>query len=193
MFEKEEIRIIGVDDGYFVKGKSKRTILVGAIMRGYKQLDGVLSTRITVDGWDVSENLVRMIKRSSHYKQLRVIMLNGITFAGFNTIDCEHVYKELGLPIIIVIRKKPDLSEFRKAMLNLRDGEERWKLVKKLEEPKPVVTRHGTTYYQKYGISDEDAKALIQKTAVYSRIPEPVRVAHLIAMGVTLGYSKGKP
>ena len=193
MFEKEEIRILGVDDGFFIRGKDTNTLLVGAIMRGYKQLDGVLSTKITVDGHDVSEKLVKMLKRTDHYKQLRVIMLNGITFAGFNTIDCEYVYNKVGIPIVIVIRKKPNLAEFKKAMYKLHDGKDRWNLVSKLNPPKYVETPYGKTFYQCYKITDEDAKKLILKTAVYSRIPEPVRVAHLIAMGVTLGYSKGKP
>jgi len=192
MYSKREIRIIGIDDGFFIKHKHRKTILVGAIMRGAHQLDGVLSTRITIDGWDVTDKIIKMIKKSSHYYQLRIIMLNGVTFAGFNVVDLEKLYKTLELPIIVVIRKKPDLSEFKKALMHLDDWKDRWNLIEKLEEPKPVDTKYGTTYYQKIGISDDDAKDIIKRTAINSRIPEPVRVAHLIAMGVTKGYSRGK-
>ena len=31
-----------------------------------------------------------MIVASPHYKQLRVIMLNGLTFAGFNVLDIDR-------------------------------------------------------------------------------------------------------
>jgi len=190
---KEEIRIVGIDDGYFDKYKDKECLLVGVVMRGYKQIDGVLSTKIEVDGWDTTEKIINMIKRTTHYYQLRIIMLNGITFGGFNIVDIEKIYYELKLPVIVVIRKNPDLEDFKKAMLHLNDWEKRWELIKKIETPKPCVTKYGITYFQKIGLSDEEACEIIRKTAINSRIPEPVRVAHLIAMGVTRGYSRGKP
>ncbi|HIP90230.1 MAG TPA: DUF99 family protein [Candidatus Nanopusillus sp.] len=192
MYNKREIRVIGIDDGFFIKHKHRKTILVGVIMRGAYQLDGVLSIKITVDGLDVTNNIIKMIMRSTHYYQLRIIMLNGVTFAGFNIVDLEKLYNILGLPVIVVIRKKPNLPEFKKAIMHLDDWKKRWKLIEKLEQPKPINTKYGVIYYQKVGISDDDAKNIIKRTAINSRIPEPVRVAHLIAMGVTKGYSRGK-
>ena len=38
---KREIRILGIDDGYFDRNKDKYTIIVGIIMRGSSQIDGV--------------------------------------------------------------------------------------------------------------------------------------------------------
>jgi len=190
---KKEIRILGIDDGYFDKFKDKECLLVGVVMRGAYQIDGVLSEKIEIDGWNATEKIIKMVKKTGHYHQLRIIMLNGVTFGGFNVVDIQKVYEETKLTVIVVIRKNTNLEEFKKALMHLNDWEERWKIIEKIEKPKPVLTKYGTTYYQKVGISDEEAKKIIKNTAINSRIPEPVRVAHLIAMGVTLGYSRGKP
>lgn len=190
---KDEIRILGIDDGYFEKGKDSYDIIVGVIFRGYKQIDGVLSEKIEVDGDDCTDKIINMVKKTKHYYQIRVIMTNGITFAGFNILDVEKLYDELKIPIIIVIRKKPNIEKFKEAMKYVKNYEYKLKIFNKIGEIKSVQTRFGTLYYQNYGINDEMTKEILIKTSVHSRIPEPVRIAHMIAMGVTRGYSRGKP
>lgn len=190
---KNEIRVVGIDDGFFDKYRDKKSLMVGVIMRGYKQIDGVLSNYIEVDGDDVTDKIIEMISRTTHKHQIRLIMTNGISFAGFNIIDMKRLNKELGIPIIAVVRKKPNMEKFLLAAKKVKNYEKKLEIIKSLPEPKPVNTKYGITYFQNVGISDEDSKEIILKTSINSRIPEPVRVAHLIAMGVTLGYSRGKP
>jgi len=190
---KSEIRIIGIDDGHFDKDKDKKALIVGTIMRGGKQIDGILSNYVEVDGDDSTDRIIEMIRRTTHIKQLRIIMTNGISFAGFNIIDMNKIFEELKLPVIAVIRKKPDMEKFISALRKVKNFEKKLDILKRLPEPKPVKTKYGITYFQNVGISDKDTKEIILKTSINSRIPEPVRVAHLIATGITLGYSRGKP
>jgi len=63
--------------------------VVGVVFRGGYWLDGVMHTKILVDGFDATEKIGAMVTGSPHFKQLRVIMLNGITFAGFNMVDIQ--------------------------------------------------------------------------------------------------------
>ncbi|BFI73656.1 hypothetical protein YN1_6430 [Nanoarchaeota archaeon] len=190
---KNEIRIIGIDDGYFDRNKDKLSLIVGVIMRGHKQIDGVLSNKIEVDGFDVNDKIVEMIKRTKHYYQIKVIMTNGISFAGFNLLDFEYLYEKLNLPIISVVRKKPNLEKFIEAARHTINGEKRIEIIKRYPKTEYFETKYGKLYFQYYGIEKEEVIEIIKLTSIYSRIPEPVRVAHLIAMGVTKGYSKGKP
>ena len=95
---KPEIRILGIDDGFFLKG-DKETLLVGVVFRGGFWLDGILSTQVAVDGMDATEKIIEMVM-SSRYDDLRVIMLSGITVAGFNTIDITDLNRQTGLPVI---------------------------------------------------------------------------------------------
>ena len=83
---KPEIRIIAWDDCAF-RFSQKRVRIVGVVFRGGSFLDGMLSVQIKKDGLDVTEKISGSIKKSRHYDQLSVIMLDGITFAGFNLTD----------------------------------------------------------------------------------------------------------
>ena len=44
---------------------------------------------------------------------------------------------------------------------------------------------------QTSGISKEDAQKIVTLSTTRSAIPEPIRVAHIIAAGITTGESKG--
>jgi len=101
---KEEIRILGIDDGPFTRN-DKEVIVIGVIFRGGEFLDGVLRTYVAVDGLDATERLSKMINSSKHKQQLKVIMLDGITLGGFNIVDIKKLYSEVKIPIIVINRK----------------------------------------------------------------------------------------
>ena len=119
---KSEIRILGIDDGKFVPHTSGRVIVVGVIFRGGSWLDGVIHTNVGIDGFDATEKIASMITSSSHCRQLRLVMLNGITFAGFNVVDIEQLHLATKLPIIAVTGDKPDLASIRSALNNLPEN-----------------------------------------------------------------------
>jgi len=185
---KSEIRIIGWDDTPFTFHDSETT-LVGVICRGGVQIDGVVTTRIKVDGMDVTEKLIKAVNESKHKEQLRLIMLDGITFGGFNIVDTEELHSGTNLPVIVVIREKPDFESIRKSLSKFKDFERRWNLIKKAGEVKTVEVRNKvlkgrkTIYYQSRGIDDYACERVINLTAIHSVTPEPVRIAHLIASG----------
>jgi endonuclease V-like protein UPF0215 family len=184
---KPEIRVLGIDDGAFIPHVKGQVPVIGVVFRGGYWLDGVMHTEIAVDGFDAMEKISAMITSSPHYKQLRVIMLNGITFAGFNIVDVESLYETTRLPVITVTREKPDLAEVRKALQNLPRSEERWEAILKAGEPVEVSTRNAEAkvYVQTVGVSKEDAQKILRLTSTRSNIPEALRVAHLIASGIS--------
>ena len=91
MHIKPEIRILAIDDSPLINDK---ILIIGTFFRGGDQLDGILRSEITKDGMDATEVLVRMIKNSKYFTQIRVIMLDGVTYAGFNPIDITCLYRE---------------------------------------------------------------------------------------------------
>jgi len=184
---KPEIRVLGVDDGVFTSHEKGLVLVVGAVVRGGCWLDGVMHTEIEVDGFDATEKITSMITNSPHYKQLRVIMLNGVTFAGFNIVNIQKLNKKIKLPVIAVIRQKPNLPKIQEALKNLPEGEKRWQVIQNAGELIKVVTRNKKEkiYAQLSGILEEDARKILQLTSTRSGIPEALRVAHLIASGVS--------
>lgn len=184
---KPEIRVLGIDDGAFKPHVKGVVSVIGVVFRGGFWLDGVMHTSIEIDGFDATDRIASMITGSSHYRQLRVVMLNGVTFAGFNIVDVKALNVATKLPIITVTREKPDFAEIQKALQNLPNSEERWEAILRAGEPVEVSTRSAKAkvYMQTVGVSTGDAQKILRLTSTRSNIPEALRVAHLIASGIS--------
>jgi hypothetical protein len=183
---KQEIRVLGVDDGIFIPHSRGFAPVIGVVFRGGYWLDGVMSTKVEVDGFDATDKIATMIVDSRHYEQLRVIMLDGITFGGFNVVDIKKLNAETRLPVIAVTRDKPDFDDIRKALKNLRSPRKRWKAILNAGEIFEVSTgRKGAKAFMEIcGILEDDARKIVRLTSTRSSVPEALRVAHLIASGI---------
>jgi endonuclease V-like protein UPF0215 family len=182
---KPEIRVLGIDDGKFVPHTKGNVIVVGVVFRGGSWIDGVMHTIIDIDGLDATEKLAEMINNSPHRRQLRLIMLNGITFAGFNLVNTKKLNSATGLPIIAVTREKPDMEAIHRALKNLPNTEDRWRIVLDAGEIHEIICKGSKLYAELIGISLADALKIVELTSTRSCFPEPLRVAHLIASGIT--------
>jgi endonuclease V-like protein UPF0215 family len=184
---KPEIRVLGVDDGVFTPHVESLVPVVGVVFRGGFWLDGVMHTEVLVDGFDATGKISEMITCSPHFKQLRVIMLNGITFAGFNVVDMKELNNTTHLPVIAVTREKPDLRSIREALNHLPKSDERWKAVLNAGDVAEIRASRGSKkiYVHVVGVSLLDAETIVRLTSTRSNIPEALRVAHLIASGIS--------
>jgi endonuclease V-like protein UPF0215 family len=187
---KQEIRILGVDDSPFPSHTTEEVMLVGTVFRAGNWLDGVLSTYIHGDGTDGTEKIIDMVKNSRNLGQLGVIMLDGITFGGFNLVNIREIFESTSVPVIVIMRKIPNFERIKKALKRFDDWELRWAnlleagQVYKIDNSEPV-------YIQIYGIKLEDAEEIVRISTTRSAIPEPLRVAHIIAAGIISGESRG--
>ena len=57
---KKEIRVIGIDDAPFNKFGKGNVLVVGVVFRGGMWLDGVLSTKVKVDGTNSTKKLINL-------------------------------------------------------------------------------------------------------------------------------------
>mgnify|MGYP006281227215 FL=1 len=188
---KSEIRILGLDDAPFTFTDSS-TDVVGVIMRGNHYLEGVLHDTISVDGSDATTVCERMITKTRHVKQLKAILFDGATMGGFNVIDIERIYETTKVPVITVTRKKPDFEKIELALKkHFSDWENRLNLLEKGRLQK-IQTSHNPLYIKCLGISLAEAKEIITLATIRGVVPEPLRVAHIIASGISRGESYGK-
>lgn len=187
---KQEIRILGIDDSPFPSHTTDKVMVVGTIFRAGNWLDGVLSTYIYGDGTDATEKIAAMVKNSRNLGQLGVIMLDGITFGGFNLVNIRQIFESTGVPVIVIMRRIPNFERIEKALKRFDDWENRWANVLeagevyRVDNPEPI-------YMQIHGIDREDAEDIVRLSTTRSAIPEPLRVAHIIAAGIVTGESRG--
>ena len=182
---KPEIRVLGVDDGKFTPQTEGNVIVVGVVFRGGFSIEGVMHTKIAIDGLDATEKLTSMINSSRHCRQLRLVMLNGLTFAGFNVVNLKKLYLATNLPVLALTHQKPDLNKIHKAVKNLPNAQERWNMILEAGEIHEVVNKGVKIYLETAGISLADAQKIIVLTSVRSSLPEPLRAAHIIASGIS--------
>ena len=188
---KKEVRILGIDDSPFTFS-DKYTKIIGVVMRCSGYIEGILSNEVLTDGNDATKICIEMINKTRHKKQIKTIMLDGVALGGFNIVDIKEVNSSTGLPIITITRDKPEFDKIKNALIKkFVDWEQRWKLLSTGELNK-VDTKHNPIYIKSIGINLDEAKEIIKNSTIRGAIPEPIRVAHLIASGVTRGESYGK-
>ncbi|MCX6710255.1 MAG: DUF99 family protein [Candidatus Woesearchaeota archaeon] len=194
---KPESRILGVDDSPFDKfGKKRNVLIVGTLYRGGNFLDGVVSTQAEIDGADGTKKIGNMITGTKFFPQIRAVFLKGIAVAGFNVIDINELSKKTGIPVIVVMRKYPDIPGIKKALSNLKDRGKRFALIRKAGKISRAKVfyrgKENTLFLQIAGTTLKDAQSFLKISCTHSIIPEPLRTAHIIASGIVLGESRGR-
>ena len=188
---KKQIRILGIDDSPFTF-TDKYGMVIGVIMRGGEYLECVLRRHIYIDGNDATFVCKDMIKKTRHREQLRAMLLDGIALGGFNVVNIQEIFNETTLPVITITRDKPNFKKIEIALKkNFDDWKNRLNIMKNgtLYE---IKTEHNPIFIKCAGIDVSEAKEIIKLSTIRGVIPEPIRVAHLIASGITRGESYGK-
>jgi endonuclease V-like protein UPF0215 family len=175
--------IVGVEDGSFQKGITRRALLVAVLFRGL-EIENIGFMKIAVDGLDATEKLVEILIGW----KFAAVILAGVSYAGFNIIDPTVIHERFEKPVIIVARTKPDNKAVHWALQrHFTDWRTRWKVFEKSSSFNRVVVLTGERPIYAETI-DADAKwahKLIKALAVCGRVPEPIRVARLIARGLS--------
>ena len=187
---KKEIRVLGLDDAPF-ELSDKECLVIGTFFRGGTTLDGVLSTRVAVDGEDATTKIIEAVNKSKFKLQIQALFLDGIAVGGFNVVNIHSLHKHTGIPIIVIIRKMPDFKALEKTLKQL-GMEKKYQLMEKAGTPQEVKTKRGKLFIQTAGISVQKAEEILKICCTHSSIPEALRAAHLIGAGIVKGESKGK-
>jgi hypothetical protein len=181
--------VVGFDDAPFECDHRGDVLIVGAVFAGTR-LVGILSSKVRRDGANATRVIAGMVRRSRFHPQLHAALLQGIAFAGFNVVDLPQLHALLGVPIIVVSRRRPDVARIRRALLDhVPGGGRKWR---RIEAAGPVEALDHV-YVQRAGATFDEVQKLIRALSVNSTVPEPLRVAHLVAGGVTMGESRGRP
>lgn len=181
-------RIVGIDDSPFRNlGASARVLVVGVLMRGASHVDGIVSTRVVRDGFGATRAIAAMLTTGRLAGQAQVVLLDGVAVAGFNIVDLQGLHRAVGVPVIAVMRRMPDVEAVRKALERTKSPARRWRLI---ERAGPIHRGRGL-WFQVQGATPLDAAQMLGIASGDARYPEALRLAHLVGGGVVLGASRG--
>ena len=184
--ERAGLRLFGVEDGSFdafPTGKKAYCFLCGVETKASRIVD-IKLTKIQVDGFDATEKVLSILEAFEG----DAVIMGGITFAGFNIVDPVRVHRETGKPVIIYSRKEPDNEGVLNALkAHFVDWRERWRIIQSLG---PIYTTkpflgEPPVYFEVVGDTREWGEEILAASAEVSRIPEPVRVAGIVARGLS--------
>jgi hypothetical protein len=178
---------VGFDDAPFYRRQHGRVPVVGAVYAATR-LDGILLDSVERDGDDATAVFAKLVRDSRFYQHIQVVLLQGVTFAGFNVVDVPRLAQETRRPVLVVARRQPNWEKLRRALLEaVPDGVVKWKRIEGLGPMEPIAG----VYVQRWNVSPEEARLLLERTAIWGRLPEPLRVAHLVAGALARGASRG--
>ncbi|MGD1913391.1 MAG: DUF99 family protein [Rivularia sp. (in: cyanobacteria)] len=178
------IRVIGFDDAPFIRGSGEKVNLAGIICAATR-FEGMVWGELQQDGFDSTETICNLLLNSKFLPQLHIVLLDGIGFGGFNLVDLPTLAEKLQLPCVAVMRRQPDLDAVIDAMSRLPDLEKRKELLKragKIHEYSPFV-------FQVCGEEPEIIAKVLEKLTDCGKVPEALRLAHLISAAVIKGES----
>lgn len=177
---KDGIRILGIDDAASER-TDEQTFLTGVVYRGTEFIEDIKSVSIDVDGEDATGKVVELFNRCNNPRQIKAVLTDGISFAGFNLVDIGKVSEEIGKPVIAATPNKPSKEDFRSAMQRSDNYDERFE---EFPEHTEVELEDGKCYIQFSGCREREAERIVRKSVIHGLVPEPVRVAHMIGRGV---------
>jgi len=188
---KAKSRFLGIDDAPF-RFSDETVPVVGVVVQAPSYIEGVLTTLAEVDGHDATERIAAMLRRSRYLAGLAAILIDGTAVGGFNVIDIDALHEAVDRPVVTVTRKKPNLDSMEIALRRRFDGwQERLAIIRR-HELASIRTGHGTVWVTYVGTTQAEVQEVLSLTTVRGVLPEPLRVAHLIAAGIIRGESRGR-
>ena len=180
--------VLGIDDAPFDKGQRHPVPIVGVMMEGADLVESVAIGTFPVDGDGATVFLAEWIAGLRAFASLQAIVLGGITIAGLGIIDIVSLSRRLAVPVLTVTRRDPATSERADALEAAGFGARL-----PIATGGPGAHRIGDGLFVCHaGIDLAGAKRILQATLRKSRLPEPLRIAHLVGRALVTGESRGR-
>ncbi|MCL4383248.1 MAG: DUF99 family protein [Candidatus Marsarchaeota archaeon] len=196
---KNGIRIIAITSSPFIRqniikpkpdkkqaNKKNKVLIIGVIGRK-NTTEGILSKYIDINGNDATDKIIRMIKYSRFFSQIKLIALNGIAIAGLNIVDIYKIKKQLDIDAVVITRDRPRPGKLINALKKFGKGNK-----KSIKNQISIIKKYKkeNIYHEKFYIQTllelKDIKNIITSCT------DLLRLSHLIARGVKTGESKGR-
>jgi endonuclease V-like protein UPF0215 family len=177
-------RVLAAEGGSFSKSADKTTQVAFLLTEGI-QPRRLIMRRVEVDGLDATERLMETIEELD--REVDVVMSSSIPIAGFNLLDPKKVLERFEIPSVFVLGERPDQGAVRAALKkHFRDWKKRLAVIEgvgvfhklSLEGENPVLM-------ECVGIKPAEAMRLVRRLIIFGRIPEPVRLARMVARAVS--------
>ena len=181
---KRGTRVLGVAESF--KQGEKRSLLAGVVMRGDLILDGFAFGKTTVGGDDSTQRILSLYKKLRR-NDVNLIMVSGAILSLYNILDVDELAARTKLPVVCLTYKETRGIEDSIIRHFPEKKDEKLRAYTKLGPRKRFRLSSGYDVYARTaGISDADAIKVVDMFTLQGSLPEPVRVAKLLARAGSL-------
>lgn len=175
---KKAIRALGVAESF--RPGARKSTLAGVVMRTDLVVDGFVFGAATVGGDDATAAVLRMYRRLGR-EDVNVVILSGCVISRYNIVDLEELARRSGLPVLCLTYNETRGLEGA-IRRNFEHPEDRLERYRRLGGRAPIVLRTGRRIYvRSVGVPESAAKSVLDSFTLQGGVPEPVRVAKLLA------------
>ncbi len=181
--------VVACDDGIVNKLEEGTTIVACTLYSKNLGPIRVGFLPVKIDGLDATGQILYLIRTLSGLypdNKVEAVFFDSLTIAGFNIISPASIRKHLGLPVIVLYKRKPNIDKITDAVVKyIRYPEIRLRVLRLLKNTVVLDTKQGKLYSILYGIDSKKALSIIEYYQLHSRIPEPLRFIDYFASSVS--------
>ena len=178
---KKAIRALGMAESF--RPSASKSALAGVVMRTDLVVDGFVLGSATVGGEDATGSLLRMYRRLRRL-DLNLILVSGGVISRYNVVDVDELARKSGVPVVCLTynESRGVIEDAIRRRFPEADAAARIERYKKLGGRHSVRLRTGhRVYVRTSGIGEGEAKKVLDAFTLQGGVPEPVRLARLLA------------
>ena len=175
---KPGIRALGIAESFSLKGRW--SVLAGVVMRSDFVVDGVALGRTSVGG-DYATAAIASLHRRLRRNDVNLLMVSGAILSLYNIIEVDELAAKAQVPVVcLTYNESAGIEDSIRRHFDRPEG--RLERYRRLGARSPVLLRTGLrVYVRNAGIGDPDARRVLDAFTLQGGVPEPVRIAKLLA------------
>lgn len=178
--DKQGIRALGVAESF--RQGEKASTLAGVVMRSDRVVDGIAFGRTNVGGDDATGSIASLYRRLAR-NDINLVMVSGAILSLYNIIDVDALSTKTRLPVVCLTYKETaGIEGSIRRHFQGAAATRKLRAYRRLGKRTAIRLKTGKrVFVRASGLDGEETKKVLDAFTLQGSIPEPVRVAKLLA------------
>ena len=177
--EKKGLRGLAIAESF--RENNKNSTLAGVVMRRDFVIDGFVFGQTTIEGSDATDSILKMHQKLNR-DDISFVMISGLVISMYNIVDIKKIWNTLKIPIIGVTYDDSKGIEVAIKYHFPKSYQYKIEEYNKLGPRTEIRLHTGHDLYLRIeGCTLPETKSLLDTFTLQGAVPEPLRVAHMLA------------
>lgn len=177
--EKKGLRGLAIAESF--RENEKISHLAGVVMRRDFIIDGFVFGCSTIEGNDATDSILQMYQKLNR-DDISFVMISGLVISLYNIIDIKKIWDQLKIPIIGVTYEDSKGIEDAIKYHFPKSHQSKIEEYQKLGQRSKISLHTGYDIFVRIeGCAIQEAKNLLNAMTLQGTVPEPLRVAQMLA------------